>query len=119
MTRSTRYRPLIGVCVLMLYAFISTPVQLWHHHPHITDNVKKETVNDAPVNKKSFNIYPALCAEENCYICEHHYSLYGETELINIPFQKPAAWLENSCFYIRPASQAPASALSNKGPPLI
>lgn len=113
MTSFIKYRQIIVVLFLGLYAFIITPVQLWHRHDcykgEISKNSRKETTVLQAINKS---------IDTNCNICSHHYSVYNSTDAIILnlsvfPFN-PAKGLDTLAI-----PSAPYLNSTNKGPPAI
>ncbi len=74
MKLETKYKKSIAVVLLALYAFIATPVQLWHHHNCDNDAVFSIKTNEAKSNFfEKDNVKKSL---HNCDICAHQYAAY-------------------------------------------
>lgn len=97
------YRTAIAAVLLMVYAFIATPVQVWHHH---TDVSSKE------------NIVSVDKADSNCVVCSHKYSSFNEVTIVLFETVVAATKVIYSCYGPKLA-KAPALLLSNKGPPVV
>lgn len=102
--------------LLVVYAFIATPVQLWHHHSNSVyvgnEKSTKEKVesNDIKAAKQSTDV--------NCQICSHHYSTYNEVASIESEISSRILTSNKECFIVTIPS-SPVLHLSNKGPPAV
>ncbi len=116
MIRFKHYRTFIAAILLMVYGFIATPVQLWHHHNVSSNTVSKKSLKEnvhANLQKASVEE-----ANEECNICSHHYSVYCNVEEIvfEMPYaivQSKEAWMMLSMY------SSPFFNFTNKGPPAI
>lgn len=115
MTTNKKYKQFIAILLLALYAFVATPVQLWHHHNYANiaasgSSDKKETASFSKSTGKS--------AEGNCKVCSHRYSTYndGATVIFAAPLFIDKA---KQAFYNTSIPSAPLHNFSNKGPPLL
>jgi hypothetical protein len=99
-----------------MYAFIATPVQLWHQHGFETI-----TLTDKSSKKKestSFSNYTQQADEANCQICSHHYSIFSDVKFVRL--KKPfivSQPLEQFYVFSIPTSLIQQS--SNRGPPSL
>jgi hypothetical protein len=103
-----------GAFLLILYAFITLPVEFWHHHP----NGKAEGTSNYRIasNQKGPVLQAQSGTELSCQICSHKYSSYANdffvyelTATANFYRAKTNYHIYNtsvSCFH-----------LSNKSPP--
>lgn len=97
--------------MLVLYAFIATPVSYWHHHKNTWG--KNNTEQHSQVAKKS-----NLVTDANCKICSHHYSVSAD-DAITVYFY-PINFLNTfSDFYTLKRIANPGYGQSNKGPPVV
>lgn len=108
-----KYKQFIAILLMALYAFVATPVQLWHHH-----NYANPTASGSSDNKEtaSFSKSTSKSAEANCQICSHQYSTYNDcTDVI---FAAPV-FIDNpkEGFYYNSIPLAPLFNFANKGPP--
>ncbi len=97
----------------MVYAFIVTPVQLWHHHAENAVVARSEICSLATTH---FSENLPQDVEANCSICSHHYAAYHAVE--NIVLNCPVTLLE--IIDTRYSFQIPSSPyllFGNKGPP--
>ena len=116
MTELRKYKQLVAVILLTVYAFIATPVQWWHHHNYAADaasslqqvDAKKITAPDA--ENKSI--------KDNCQICGHHYSIYSNDDVTVFKIFASAINRKEG-FYALAIPLAPYLNSTNKGPPAI
>jgi hypothetical protein len=111
--KKSTYKQFYIVVLLAIYAFITTPPQLWHGHFHVTV--------DAPLplhvqDDGAFTQISNPTDDGSCNICDHHYSVYIDDAISII--QQPAtnhllAETELLCYL--PSSRT--SLFGNKGPP--
>ena len=107
-----KYKTVVAVFMLALYAFIATPVSLWHHHKLNTTIVSKEQKLQA-VQQNSKNI----CVE-NCPVCSHQYAVF--TNAGATPKFSPISLLQAfKPFYLLQNIESPCFDKTNKGPPQI
>jgi hypothetical protein len=112
LTASTRYREIIAAVLWVLYAFIATPVQLWHHH-----NIAKETKQSAKGNR-ILSESKSTTADVNCPICHHQYSVYNDDVIIPAIPAVTEFSLQNG-HYIPAPLHYPSFSFQNKGPPFL
>jgi hypothetical protein len=110
LTQQRNYKTIIAVVLLTLYAFIATPVKLWHHHhyvaaSHQTDNTKKVTTQES-----------SKTIEGNCQVCSHHYSVYSD-DAIAVVSRLTAVINPKEGFYAFATPLLPYFNSANKGPP--
>jgi hypothetical protein len=97
-----------------VYAFIATPVQLWHHHSSAD---KSSIINNSTDGQKSISVKAYGSSSHDCKICSHKYSIYNDDSF------KPEQSHEFTYLDTEPVSEffhieAPCFNLSNKGPPV-
>ncbi|MEP6712082.1 MAG: hypothetical protein ABJA37_06690 [Ferruginibacter sp.] len=114
MTFSKPYKQIIAGLLLLLYTFIVTPVQYWHHHNY-APSVKTST---AFKQQTSFEKNAGLTAEGNCSICSHQYSVYNEAATASFKIGLPII-LYNYSTYIASIPKKLCLHSSNKGPPTL
>ncbi len=102
--------------MLMIYVFISTPVNLWHHH-HFSADTENAFAFSLAVNTDEHQLSSNISSEENCLICSHHYAAYREAGFVTIPVLQPEESLSHIVYYTDKRYQAVSHILSNKGPP--
>ena len=100
---------------MALYAFVATPVQLWHHHNYPAasssgSSDKKETASFSTATGKS--------VDANCQICSHQYSTYSDGA--DVIFAAPV-FIANAKegYYYSSIPSAPLFNFANKGPPAL
>jgi hypothetical protein len=108
-----RYKTYISVLLLALYAFIATPVQLWHHHVYAASSASSNSKEETSVTKS-----PAKKFDTNCKICSHHYSV-AANDAVTVYF--PPVTFCNTVIdpYLLNKIANPVYGQSNKGPPAI
>ena len=115
LTELRKYKHLVAVVLLAVYAFIATPVQLWHHHTYPAKNIAaspsfdKEKITEAGNNST---------IEGNCQLCSHHYSIYSNEA---VPaFEIFISFINSKDgFYALAILLAPYFNSTNKGPPAV
>lgn len=66
MTKKETYQRLIGWVLMVVFMFITAPVQLWHHHPPLDQ-----------VHEVSDSFHAGTKAlHGHCEVCEHQYTAY-------------------------------------------
>jgi hypothetical protein len=116
MTGIRKYKTLIAVVLLMVYAFIATPVQLWHHH-----NYKVSTATEKSSKQKAestFSNTSQQATDTNCEICSHHYSIYSDITIIVFDSPSPI-FKSNKGHYLFSIPSPTHFNFSNKGPPAL
>jgi hypothetical protein len=98
---------------MALYAFVATPVQLWHHHNYATASSsgtsdKKETASISTSSGKS--------VDGNCQICSHQYSTYSDYDTVVFTAPLFIATAKDG-FYYSSIPSSPLFNFANKGPP--
>ncbi|MBX2923858.1 MAG: hypothetical protein KF746_16790 [Chitinophagaceae bacterium] len=114
MTFQPRYRQIIAAILLIVYAFIATPVLLWHHHP-VTGEKHHAIYSDKDEVSQSHGVF----SEAGCAVCAHKYAAYHGD--IFIPTLSPAivySPLENGCYAATHLSSS-CFLFSNKSPPAL
>lgn len=116
MTNIRKYKTLLAAVLLTVYAFIATPIRLWHYHNYIV-NTKSEKSSEQKVAPTFFNSsHHAIDA--NCKICSHQYSVYSDATII--VFDSPSLTLQsNKEYYFFLIPSYPHFNFFNKGPPAI
>jgi hypothetical protein len=109
------YRKILAVFIVTVYAFISVPVQFWHHHTCIAKN----TANTISANTKGkiFQQASGSSSEANCPICSHKYSVFNNPAFVQFETLVIAAVATNGCYSPQLIS-ASSFLLPNKGPPV-
>lgn len=99
--------------MLLLYAFIAMPVQLWHHHSPAKQTVASEKAFD----KGRQFISSAVVSTDDCPVCAHKYSTY--TDYKYVPELPAVVFYTNTspdiCSSVIPS---PSFHFSNKSPPV-
>lgn len=91
---------------MIIFVFITTPVQLWHYHPPVDQVDMADTVVHAPTN----------AVHGHCDVCEHQYTVYLH-EAADWQFLTPFSFVASPA---APVVVFPHSFLrqdANKGPP--
>ena len=105
------HNTIVTAFLLVLYAFIATPVSYWHYHKHNCD--KYETEQNSLTEKKA-----SAAAVNDCKICNHHYSVASNNAItVYFPFEKFFN-AHNAAHFISNIINRGYSQ-SNKGPPAI
>lgn len=107
-----QYRRCVTVVLLLLYAFIATPVQLWHHH-----DVVKQSGEPGFGVLDTFTPSTDTISEGNCLICHHQYSVYNNDVII--PAIIEVAFFSSQDGYCMPKMiHIPSFSFQNRGPPI-
>jgi len=96
----------------VVYAFIATPVQLWHHHNYTATVAGKNT------SEKKIIVVSATTTtiDANCAACSHTYSGYNLVASFNL--QMPFLIVEpKDAYYILSIPFSLILQYSNRGPP--
>lgn len=115
MTELRKYKHLIAVVLLVVYAFIATPVQLWHHHNDEATSISSLQSNDAA--KISTPDANNKTLEDNCQICGHHYSIYRSSDVFILKIFASTINPKEG-LYALAIPLAPYFNSANKGPPV-
>lgn len=108
--RQSIYRQIVAVVFLLLYLFIASPVQLWHHHTAAGPNTGKLKFSKTVANKN--------VQSETCKICQHTYAPHvADYTVFNVSI--PPSKVYKNFFHTDSYLSAFISILSNKGPPAI
>ncbi|MFT3750204.1 MAG: hypothetical protein QM768_17945 [Agriterribacter sp.] len=110
---SRKYRQLTAVLLLLMYAFITTPVQLWHHH-----DPAKDPVGSIDQKQSIFANSHQFFSEGNCSICHHQYSTYHDDVILPV-VPDLCEFSSQNGRYTRAFIYAPSFSFQNKGPPLL
>lgn len=116
MTELTKYKHLVAVVLLVLYAFITTPVQFWHHHNNAATSIYSLPSDDAANVAASYEDNKTI--EDSCQICGHHYSIYSTTDVFHFKIITSVINPKQG-FYAFATPFAPYFHSANKGPPTI
>ncbi|NML22184.1 hypothetical protein HHL16_14975 [Pseudoflavitalea sp. G-6-1-2] len=108
-----RYRFLLAVFLTALYAFIATPVQLWHHHADRQLRTEKLTSPFAAISKTVVDAEGG-----DCSVCSHHYSVYADDASFSVVFF-PQQYAVLKAFDQLTVADPLWYWLSNKGPPSV
>jgi hypothetical protein len=116
LTGISTYKAIIAALLLGLYAFIVTPVQLWHQHSYETGPASEQTSTEK--HSKTVSTSTGNIAEANCQLCTHHYSIYLDVvaERLEIPFN---AFQSHEQYFIFSIPSSPLLHFTNKGPPAL
>lgn len=111
-----KYKPFAALVLIVLYAFIATPVQLWHHHKFV---ISAET-SSLQKDDKSAQVASAAAdtLEDNCQLCSHQYSVYGNDHVAFFELVRTVS-IPREGFYALTIPSAPCFDSSNKGPPAL
>jgi len=110
-----KYKYLFSGLLLLLYLFVTIPVQWFHYHESGKNSKQAVISGDSQL---TYSDQDSNQGSENCSICLHKYSSYNNDffhpELGLIELDSPAitGWIESSYFCGEPA-------YDNKGPPFI
>jgi hypothetical protein len=106
----------ITALLLAVYAFIATPVQLWHQHDYVATSLSESVSKE--IQSPSFSTSAQQVVDASCQVCSHYYSTFIGTEVVR--FEAPfvvAPTVEQSYVFAVPSS--PFQCFSNKGPPAL
>ena len=109
------YKHFIAAILLVLYAFVTTPVQLWHHH-NTTESTSAATSNS--VKHNTISKTSDSNSESSCQICSHKYSTYSDDALLQVESTRILTAAKNG-YYCLPFISTPSFSLTNKGPPVL
>jgi hypothetical protein len=114
LTRIRKYKTIITAVFLTVYAFIATPVQLWHHHDY---KVNTDSVKSAK-EKCELTVFTSVeqPTDANCKVCSHHYSMYHHDATIELEISPLILTLKTGCYFFSIPSASLLNS-SNKGPP--
>jgi transcription elongation factor Elf1 len=107
----SHHKTILAASLLVLYAFIATPVSYWHHHKSTCED--NGTEQHSQVVKKSQSVVDA-----NCKICSHHYSA-SINDASTVYFSPITIHSTFSDFYTVKKIANPGYGQSNKGPPSV
>ncbi|KYP16289.1 hypothetical protein [Flavihumibacter sp. CACIAM 22H1] len=104
------YKITFSSLLLLLYGFIATPVQLWHHHaaPQEAEEGKLQVAEMRPADQPELHT--------NCSVCAHAYTVYLQDQLLHLYVNEPVF----ARLFAMPLFQLDATALANRlyrGPP--
>lgn len=116
MKQNLLYRQILAVILLMLYAFIAAPVQLWHHHKKVTTFSSAGTI--AKLNGHSTVGVPTISSADDCSICAHKYSAYTDITFFIPPIFVNWNYLSFQVQDCLPLQQV-IYHTDNRGPPAI
>jgi predicted amidohydrolase len=96
----------------VVYAFIATPVQLWHQHNYVANTACKNAAD----KKVTVTTAKTTIVDANCAACSHVYSTYSL--VADLSLEKPFLVLQpkDAC-YILSIPFSPILQSSNRGPP--
>ncbi|MBX2921907.1 MAG: hypothetical protein KF746_06930 [Chitinophagaceae bacterium] len=107
-----RYRQLTAILLLVVYAFIATPVQLWHHHD------AEKPITDAGIKTSFVSKIADTVSEANCLICHHQYSVYNDDIIVPVIAAVTEFSFQNG-HYTPVLVHFIALPSQNKGPPVF
>lgn len=99
---------------MAVYAFIATPVQLWHHHNYDAQSIS--SIHPAGNKKIIATANDKKTVENDCKICSHHYSFYSNDDITSFEILR-ATFNPKKGFYVLTIPVSPYFTFSNKGPP--
>ena len=116
MTVNNSYKNYISGFLLVLYVFVATPVQLWHHHNYLSTasacaSDKNETT--------SFSKSVSKSVEANCEICSHQYTTYIDSTFIIFTAQPLFFTITKEGFLYTVIPSSPIFIFLNKSPPAL
>ena len=116
LNRILKYKTFITALLLAVYAFIASPVQLWHHHTYETNNGYRKSFKEKKVT--SFSAFSKQVKDLNCQICSHYYSIFIDAKAVRleVPFIVAQSVEQHYVFSI---PSPPFLHFSNKGPPTL
>ena len=110
-----KYRQLLSTVLLLLYVFVTTPVQWLHYHESDIVTEKQLAKSDGKLVSSDDD---SDLGPENCPICLHKYSSYNNDffhpQIQSIELQSPVI---SEC--IESTLHSNSRAYDNKGPPLV
>jgi len=110
------YKSLIAAVLLTVYAFIATPVQLWHHHHSVANAPAKESFGEE--KQASQATISQQQAEIDCQLCAHYDSVFSDVALL--AFETPCfIFNPQKAFYSFLVPSFPYFNFFNKGPPAV
>ncbi|HRP55449.1 hypothetical protein [Agriterribacter sp.] len=113
MTEIRKYRQWAAATLLVVYAFIATPVQLWHHHSPAKQTVASEKTFD----KGHPFISSSGISADDCQVCAHKYSTYtSHTCIPEIP--AVVFYKDTRPDFCSSIILSPSFHFSNKSPPV-
>lgn len=111
-----KYKIIITTILLVIYAFIATPVQLWHHHNNETNSVAEKSSEESQAT--AFFDASLQFVDGNCQVCAHHHSIFIDTKVLS--FTTPIiAFISPEQYYVFSIPSSPSLHFSNKGPPAL
>jgi hypothetical protein len=113
LTIKKRYKTYISAVLLALYAFIATPVQIWHHHAYTASSASSNSKKETSVTESTAKHF-----DSNCKICSHDYSV-SANDAVTVCFSPITFFNTFSDFYIFNKIANPDYGQSNKGPPAV
>ncbi|HKZ67914.1 MAG TPA: hypothetical protein VJ111_16220 [Chitinophagaceae bacterium] len=115
MTAIRTYKHFIAAILLALYAFVSSPTQLWHHHniPERTSSSTSESAKHDTISNAS-----GSNSESSCQTCSHKYSTYNGDAVFPVGSSLAITAAKNGR-YCLPLISTPSFPLPNKGPPAL
>jgi hypothetical protein len=116
LTAFRTYKSLIGAVLLALYAFVATPVPVWHHHAiaHAT----KQTGSTENSRQDILTQGDGSQQDANCPVCSHKYATYTNVAIIAFESAITISGAKNGSYQL-PAVAALSFPLPNKGPPAV
>jgi len=113
LTVGKTYRQWTAAFILAVYAFIATPVQLWHHHPPAAREAGQAK---APGKGYRFMVQKNTAADD-CPICSHKYSTY--TDYTYTPeISSAVSYADIKLSFCSSIILSPSFHFSNKSPPV-
>lgn len=107
------YQKGIAFFLLIMYLFISAPVNFWHHHEFTPTAANDDASGKTDVLQATSD----ASIKANCHICSHHYSAYYQIALqTQLEMQRTVSLLPFAD-YIQRERQGWSNIFTNKGPP--
>lgn len=116
LTAFRKYKILIAAVLLAFYAFLATPVQLWHSHNYAVNTQKSDSTNDK--KQITFSKSTDKSIESNCQICTHHFSTYYDDATTIFSATLIIALISQGNLYTK-IPLDPIFYQANKGPPTL
>ena len=110
-----KYKIITTAFLLVLYAFIATPVQLWHHHAPFAKAAQipgKLNQDDATITIKGQS------NSVDCSICSNEYAIYNN-DAVTLQIIKVKGRGTTNTYHLLSITAPPYTGIFNKGPPVL
>lgn len=111
-----RYKTFAAALLLAVYAFVATPVQLWHNHASAAKSVSDKT--SVQKQAATFSASYTGTNDVNCKTCSHNYSVFINDAVV-LPAAPFKALKPGRQYYIFSIPSSPILHFTNKGPPAL